>query len=127
MGWPVLAADTTNEQIGGQCYALVCVEPPVSPKIALGGEQYAGNCVMYAKFVTGHLNESWGIPKKMVPTSPIPYVGGIVITTEGPVGHVAVITKIEDSVLYLKEANYVPSQITTRVLKMDSPVIRGYR
>ena len=97
-------------------------------KMGSGGEEYAFSCIAYAKFVLGvPQSVKWGNAKDLKPTVEKPYVGGLVLTREGKFGHVAVITKIEDSTLSVIEANYIPGVVSTRSLNLDSPVIRGYR
>ena len=91
-----------------------------------GGTQYACSCIQYSKYVLGRLNEFWGNAWNLQPTSPDPYIGGLVLTSEGP-GHVAVITNIYWDSIKVIEANYVSCQITTRTIPLDSPVIRGFR
>jgi surface antigen len=56
-----------------------------------------------------------------------PYVGGIVLTTEGLLGHVAYIEAVTGTSLTVSEANYIPGRVTSRTLSLDSPVIRGYQ
>lgn len=56
-----------------------------------------------------------------------PYEGGLVITTEGNVGHVAFIEAIHGTKMTVREANYVHCQITSRVIDMSYEAIRGYR
>ena len=56
-----------------------------------------------------------------------PYIGGVVITTEGNVGHVAYIESINDGVLTVSESNYERCKITTREIPIDYQRIRGYK
>lgn len=90
--------------------------------------QYS-SCVAYVKAVTG-FSQVIGYAKNWPINSTTPQVGSVVVTTESRpgtnTGHVAIITKIEDGLLYLKEANYIPNQLSTRTLNINSPVIKGY-
>ena len=56
--------------------------------------------------------------------SPAP--GLIVITSEGPVGHMAIITKVTSTSLEVIEANYKHCEVDTRTIPLDSPVILGF-
>lgn len=90
-------------------------------------ELHTCNCVLFAKTMLG-IKESLGVAKDIKPTSPVPYVGGLVITNESEFGHVAVITEIKNGYLYLTESNYVHCKITyNRKLPIDSQKIKGYR
>jgi len=73
------------------------------------------------------MDESWGIPKDMKNLSSEPRIEGTVITSEGPLGHAAHIEGIVGDTLYLKEANYSPCQVTTRILNRYDPRIRGFK
>ena len=105
---------------------IVALNSPVMPLNAPRNDLYADNCVMYAKYRTGHLNESWGVAKDIKPNSQTPVVGGVVLTSEGKFGHAGYIENIKDDKLLIVEANYIPDQISTRSLQLDSPSIRGY-
>lgn len=52
--------------------------------------------------------------------------GGLVITNEGRVGHVAVVTEVRDDSIVIEEANYIRGKITKRVIAKGSNVIKGY-
>lgn len=85
------------------------------------------NCVLYAKYILG-ITESLGVAGHIQPTRLTPYIGSLVITSEGSMGHVAIVTNIKDGLLYLREANYVHCKITyDRTLAIDSSLILGYR
>ena len=49
------------------------------------------------------------------------------LTTEGRLGHVAVVTSISAETVTVTEANYHPCLVTTRTLPRMSSLIRGYR
>jgi hypothetical protein len=96
--------------------------PPVRPRTG----NYC-SCVNYVKALTG-FSQSIGYARNWPINSSTPFVGAVVVTSEGPYGHVAVITAItEDGFLILDEANYSPCRHTTgRHLSVDSPLILGY-
>lgn len=100
---------------------------PVLLKFAPSCGVYASNCVLYVKCRMGRLNESWGVAKNIEPTTQIPYIGGAILTLEGPLGHVGYIENIKDGKLYISEANYISGQVSTRSLSLDDLVIRGFR
>ena len=106
---------------------VVATNSPVIVKTAPSCDIYADNCVLYAKCRTERLNESWGIAKNITPSQDKPYLGGVVLTNEGPFGHTGYIVDIKDGKLYIEEANYIPGQVSIRSLDIDSPVIRGYK
>lgn len=65
--------------------------------------------------------------KAIKPTHTKPFIGAVVITMEGPLGHVAHVDDIVDNYLILNEANYVRCQQTKgRKLSIDSALILGY-
>lgn len=123
----------TNEATTNQ-YAVVAtsVPPVASEKQESALERtilpnVACSCIQYVKMRLGGISESWGYPNKMKAYEISPYVGGVVVTTEGPVGHVALIEAIEGTTLTVSEANYVRCKITRRTIEMNAPQIRGYR
>lgn len=92
--------------------------------------RHGGQCV---EFVQSYLN-LWGNPyfKGTAIDIPLnanfPEIGWVVLTTEGPVGHVAVITDVLEDRLILVESNYGDDEtiLVGRELPLDSPFIRGY-
>ena len=84
------------------------------------------NCVKWLKGYLGAENEIWGIPRDMTDLYSIPRVGSIIVTSEGEYGHIGYIEKIEGDKLYILEANYKPCEVSTRILSINAPQIRGY-
>lgn len=124
----------TNEGTYSQqsviAYSVVPEKPIEKPKSALGRTvplSVACSCINYVKARLGGISEVWGTPNRMAATSTEPYIGGVVITTEGPVGHVAYIESINDGVLTVSESNYERCKITTREIPIDYSKIRGYK
>jgi len=105
---------------------IVAINSPVIAETASSEDFDPNSCISYAKSKLGRFNEVWGYPNIMIPNAPIPWPGYLVLTNEGEYGHVAVITKIKDSMLYLTEANYLPGQVSTRSLDINDPRIRGF-
>lgn len=68
-----------------------------------------------------------GYPNNIAPLYQLPSVGLAVLTTEGPVGHVALIERVDDDVIVVYECNYHAGSCGYREIKKDSTVIRGYR
>lgn len=85
------------------------------------------SCVIFAKQYLGIKNESWGVAINIKPTTDKPYAGGIVITKESKLGHVAVIKEVVGNELHVIEANYKHCQKSERTISMDDPDIIGYR
>ena len=105
------------------------VPTPVRPEIDLYGPftlSVRCSCVLYAQTVLGFPGP-WGYPDKMATTSADPYVGGLMLTTEGKLGHVAVITSVSAETLTVTEANYKSCSVTTRSVPKNAPFIRGFR
>ena len=117
---PVFASDIKRPIDTQSSVYLVALNSPVASNLGF-------SCVEFAKAYLGRSGEVWGRADSIKPTVGKPYVGGLVLTKEGPLGHVAVIVNIVGNSLQVKEANYIKGKITTRELPVDSPVIRGYR
>ena len=84
------------------------------------------SCISYVQAKTGHVGEIWGYPNKLEPNSSIPWPGSLVLLNEGEFGHIALILSIEGSNLLIIEANYIECRVSTRVLSINAPQIRGY-
>lgn len=56
-----------------------------------------------------------------------PYVGGVVVTTEGYYGHVAYIEEVLEDGIVVSEANYGGCGVHKRFIPFGSGIIRGYR
>lgn len=83
------------------------------------------SCVCWAKAAVGYTN-SVGAARSWPGLTSVPAVGAVVIQSIGKLGHAAVVTAIEGSLLHLKEANFVPGKVTTRTLSVDDKSILGY-
>jgi len=87
------------------------------------------SCVSYFK-------SKFGITKSLSPTGlakdiPIdtktPAIGLGMVSYESDLGHISIVTNIEDGMLVLEESNYLKGQVTFgRKLPIDSPLIKGY-
>ena len=82
------------------------------------------SCVILARYYTGRKDFS-GWAGLIKPKTQIPYVGGIMITSEGN-GHVAVITEVRESELEVIESNYITCQISRRTVDRKSTFIIVY-
>jgi surface antigen len=94
-----------------------------------------GQCATFAKAKTGivtnapvaRLTMSYAKKAGYETSTDTPFEGGIVQTSEGRVGHVAKVTKVEDSVIHIEERNYrCAGCVGTRTLSIDDPVIQGF-
>lgn len=84
------------------------------------------SCVTFAESQTGFAGPV-GAAKNWPINSIWPVVGGVVVTYESSLGHVAVIKAVIGNMLILDEANYVRcTHTTTRELPIDSPLIKGF-
>jgi hypothetical protein len=80
-------------------------------------------CTVFAERFGYELN---GHAYQLQPNSDEPTVGGLILTREGPYGHVAVIYQIDFDSLIIVESNYVECKITYRRIPLDYKLIRGY-
>jgi surface antigen len=89
------------------------------------GYGHACSCVLTAKALVGY-NKTVGMAKYWPRNSDIPTVGGVVVTRESRVGHVAVILAVEQYRIYVKEGNYNRCKVSERWINLNNPVIIGY-
>lgn len=85
------------------------------------------SCVSYAKYRRPDQAFVWIAPKYVESYKIEPAPGLLVITSEGPVGHVAYVESVSETTLFVSEANYKPGLVTRREIPRDSPYIVGYR
>lgn len=124
--------DTLNSQFTSNGFVMAGYIPSSSWRSRLDIRDELGlatvcSCINYAKYILGVTGEVWGYPDKLATTSMSPHEGGLVLTSEGPYGHIAVVTSVNEDSITISEANYESCKITTRTLKLNDPVIRGYR
>ncbi len=86
------------------------------------GSSYC-SCVLYAKSLTGY-SQSVGAARNWPKNSPVPVVGGVVVTNESRIGHVGVILSIDGDSITITEANYYRCKKSTRTILLSSPVIK---
>jgi hypothetical protein len=67
-----------------------------------------------------------GTPNNFHQVQPEPYIGAVIITKEGKVGHAGQVTSFTEDSITFRECNYTPCACGTRTLPRDSSVIRGY-
>lgn len=99
-------------------------------KMPLSTKRRGGQCVVFVQnYLSTHGNEEFrGRADQIQPNSDIPEVGSAVLLREGPVGHVAVITKIDEHYLTLIESNLYGDEMIVegRQIRRDAEIIRGY-
>lgn len=84
------------------------------------------SCVLYAKALTGY-TKSIGVARRWTKNSPVPVVGGVVITNESPAGHVAFVAALDGDIMTLDEANYTRCKVTAgRKLNVNNPIVLGF-
>lgn len=78
------------------------------------------NCYSFAKLFAS-------LPKMadIVPNTPYPRVGDIIIL-QYRVKHIAVITKVTESGIWVKEANYIPCKTGSRLIEWGDKNVKGY-
>lgn len=83
-------------------------------------------CVPWVKAQIG-FTKSIGMAKNWKPNTQIPTIGAVVITKESSIGHVGLVTDIQDGYLIISEKNFSPCTVTHgRKLSVNSQVIIGY-
>jgi len=92
------------------------------------------SCVSYAQAKAG-VKIRVGYAKNTPINSKKPQKGAILVTKENSralakkgiyTGHNAYVEDFTEKTITVSEANYSPCKVTTRVIKIDSPVILGY-
>lgn len=107
---------------------VITPQPVLKTRISKNNRySVASSCVEYAHQTLG-IKQSIGYAKNQPINSKTPVENSIVVTTEGKgTGHLAIVTKVEDSGIYVKESNYVSGRITSgRFIAFDSGKIKGY-
>lgn len=84
------------------------------------------SCVLYVKSLI-NTTERWGYARDVKATSQEPAIGKVVLTKESRLGHVALITEVEETRFKVTEANYHRCKKSERWISKDNPLIRGYR
>lgn len=80
------------------------------------------NCYSYAKSQLGTLPAM----KDINPNTDYPVVGGMAVFYYSGVKHVAVITKVTEFGIDIKETNYEPMKFTRRTIKTDDKNLVGF-
>lgn len=80
------------------------------------------NCVSYTKTLVGKLPRMWDI----VPNSLYPRIGDLVILRYTNDKHIAVITKVTEAGVWIKEANFKPCALGTRLIEFGDSHLKGY-
>ena len=83
------------------------------------------SCVEFAKWYLGRQGERWGIARDIVPNVLIPQVGDLVLTNEGPVDHVGVITGVHGFSVDFVESNWWIGKDDADKLKAHNIVFDG--
>lgn len=83
------------------------------------------SCLQYFKNRRG-ITQRLFYPNRMSPASQTPFIGAGVLLSEGSVGHIAVVEKIEAGRIYVSETNYYRCRYSERWINLDYWAIRGY-
>jgi hypothetical protein len=81
------------------------------------------NCYAYAEVLT-----SYKLPRniEIVPNEAYPKVGGLVILRYTNNKHIVVVTKVTEEGIWIREANFKPCALGSRLLDWNDPRIKGY-
>jgi surface antigen len=89
-----------------------------------------GQCMPYARERSGLAisGSACDILKRTeLATGTVPVVGAVVVTNEGPCGHVAVVEAVKGGIILVSEQNYRGAYIVSRrEIDIHSGVIKGY-
>jgi len=119
--WPVIAQTPTTSSMPELYVREKYVELP--KKVVIDYDP--GSCVSFVKWITGTPQEVlWGNAWDIKPQYYEPKSEGLVLTRDGR-GHIAYY-KLYGDYLILTEANFIPGQVSTRIISVDSKTIRGY-
>lgn len=115
-----LAETSLNEiYITAQNIPLIFHEPPAWTYCS---------CVDFSKYMLlGTVSERWGAAWQIEVNTDLPTVGALVLTTEGPYGHVGTITYVNGDKFEFDESNYERCKKTHRQMAFGDSRIRGYR
>ncbi len=120
-------------QINREAWPEITDEQAFDPDFALNfaakkiadGEGYiwtCGNCYSYALTQLGKLPKM----KALTPNSDVPRVGGLVIMDYNGKKHVAVVIKVLEEGIQVKECNYIAYSCGERLIKWDDKHLIGY-
>lgn len=86
------------------------------------------SCIDTAKWILGRQGERWGNASDLEPTTSVPQVGFLVLTTEGP-GHTGVVASISEdlTMIHVVEGNWESCKKTERELFVGESFVRGFR
>ena len=87
---------------------------------------YSGQCYSYVVSQGKPLPTGYGTAGNLPAEKREPQVGDAVVTYEGWVGHVALVTQVDGDYIKIKEANYRAGAVTMRTLNWQSGIIKGF-
>lgn len=133
MFWQVPSVETpTVNQDKPVIYKVkLAIPPSLYKKYERYNGVYGGQCVEWLQAIFNSYKthpEFRGRAGDIPPNTKQPTVGAVVITSEGSVGHVALIIEIDDEELVLAESNISGDEIVRigRRIRKDSEYIVGY-
>lgn len=91
--------------------------------------RWGGQCLAYIQRLNNYrVPEFSGYPNKIKPNETEAKIGYAVLTSEGYVGHIALVKDIQENELILLESNFSGTEVITdnRRLNVDDVLIRGY-
>lgn len=114
--WP----EITDEQAFDPEFSLRFASEKISE-----GKEYlwtCANCYSYAVTQIGKLPRMADI----IPNTPYPRINDLMVFNYSGVKHIAVITKVVEEGIWVKEANYEAGKISTRLVGWNNPAFVGY-
>lgn len=96
--------------------------------LLLSMEGWGDECVKFVRMHLGDHPDFRGNAIEIQPNTDTPRIGHAVLTSESDLGHVAIVTNIQDDYIVVSESNYVAKDRIShgRKIPKDSHIIRGY-
>jgi surface antigen len=85
-----------------------------------------GYCTWYVAQEKG-ITERWGNARDWPVNSQTPKVGAIVVTYESRLGHVGLVTKVDETMVTIREMNYIGyNRVSTRTVDYRTLPLKGF-
>mgnify|MGYP007031180974 CR=1 FL=1 len=106
-------------------YSMPTIPTPIKRDIVSNGWVKC-SCLLSVQNWRKDFPRPIGTPNNFHNVKEDPYIGAVIITKEGRVGHAGQVTSLTEDSVTFRECNYTPCACGTRTLPRDSSVIRGY-
>ncbi len=87
---------------------------------------YYGWCTDYVKSQGKYLPSGYDTAGNLPAIKRLPQVGDAMVTYEGRVGHVVLVTSVNGDYVKIREANYIHGAITERTINWKSNIVKGF-